>query len=242
MSPRGLAGDSGRGLGRDNVRCRCRGLTGDGGQGLAGESGRCRRQGRSGLARDNGGRISTLFLDTERWSCSRSPSSRDSSLLSMFSTHAAGLHSLSLVCKDQTSQHLASTLPSSVFVGGATGCGVLGASGGLYTLHGLASAPSLVHGGKGVDSAHARLRRPVLPDVGSSMSSLPIFVRRKIPIILYCAKKHRTTIKSALNLPKEIFCDDIRSSRLSQGVNHKKNSIFTQRSLSCCTVAKEPYD
>ena len=186
--------------------------------------------------------VSLPSCSTQRRSCSRSPSSRDSSLLSMFSTHAAGLHSLSLVCKDQTSQHLASTLPSSVFVGGATGCGVLRASGGLYTLHGLASAPSLVHGGKGVDSAHARLRRPVLPDVGSSMSSLTIFVRRKIPIILYCAKKHRTTIKSALNLPKEFFCDDIRSSRLSQGVNHKKSSIFTQRSLSCCTVAKEPYD
>jgi len=113
---------------------------------------------------------------TQRLSCSRSPSSRGSSpiLLSMFSTHAA----------DQTSQHLAPTLPSSVFVGGATGCGVLGASGGLHSLHGLASAPSLVHGGKGLDSAHARLHRPVLPAVGSSMSSLPISVRRKIPMIL----------------------------------------------------------
>ena len=80
--------------------------------------------------------VSLPSSSTQRRSCSRSPSSRDSSLLSMFSTHAAGLHSLSLVCKDQTSQHLASTLPSSVFVGGATGCGVLRASGGLYTLHG----------------------------------------------------------------------------------------------------------
>jgi len=47
------------------VRRRCRGLTGDFGRALAGESGRCRRQGRSGLARDHGGRISTLFLDTK---------------------------------------------------------------------------------------------------------------------------------------------------------------------------------
>jgi len=77
-----------------------------------------------------------------------------------------------------------------VLVGGATGGGVLGASGGLHSLHGLASAPSLVHGGKGVDSAHARLHRPVLPDVDSSMSSLSVSVRRKIPIILYCAKRH----------------------------------------------------
>jgi len=66
---RGLAGDRGRGLAGDNVRRRCRRLAGDGGRGLAGESGRCRRQGRSrlgsGLARDHGGRNSTLFLDTE---------------------------------------------------------------------------------------------------------------------------------------------------------------------------------
>ena len=33
-------------------------------------------------------------------------------------------------------------------------------------MHGLARAPSLVLGGKGVDSAHARLERPVLPDTG----------------------------------------------------------------------------
>ena len=120
--------------------------------------------------------VSLPSFSTQRRSRSRSPSSRGSSpiLLSMFSTHAA----------DQTSQHLAPTLPSSVFVGGATGCGVLGASGGLHSLHGLASAPSLVHGGKGLDSANARLHRPVLPAVGSSMSSLPISVRRKIPMIL----------------------------------------------------------
>ena len=42
-----------------------RGLAGAAGQGLAGESGRGRHQARSGLARDHGGRISTLFLDTE---------------------------------------------------------------------------------------------------------------------------------------------------------------------------------
>ena len=103
---------------------------------------------------------------------SRSPSSRGSSpiLLSMSSTHVAGLQSLSLVCQDQTSQHLAPTLPSSVFVGGATGCGALGASGGLLSLYGLASSPSL-HGGKGADSAHARLHKPVLPDVGISIDT-----------------------------------------------------------------------
>jgi len=50
---------------RQCLTSRCRGLAGDGSQGLAGESGRCRRQGRSGVARDHGGRISTLFLDTE---------------------------------------------------------------------------------------------------------------------------------------------------------------------------------
>jgi len=118
-------------------------------------------------------------FSTQRRSCSRSPSSRGSSpiLLSMFSTHAAGLQSLSLVRQDQTSQHLATSLPSSVFVGGATGGGVHGASGGLHSLHGFVSAPNLVHGGKGVDSAHARLHRPVLPDVGSSMSSVPASVR-----------------------------------------------------------------
>ena len=98
-------------------------------------------------------------------------------LLSMFSTHAAGLQSLSLVRQDQTSQHLATSLPSSVFMGGATGGGVLGASGGLHSLLGLVSAPSLVHGGKGVDSAHARLHRPVLPDIGSSTKS-----RKKIEL------------------------------------------------------------
>ena len=43
--------------------------------------------------------------------------------------------------RHQTSQHLASILPSSVFVAGITGCGVLGASGGLDSLHGLASDP-----------------------------------------------------------------------------------------------------
>ena len=100
--------------------------------------------------------VSLPSSSTQRRSCSWSPSSRGSSpiLLLMFSTHAAGLHSLSLVCQDQTSQHLAPTLPSSVFVGGATGCGVLGASGGLHSLHGLASAPSLVHERNGVDSSH----------------------------------------------------------------------------------------
>ena len=89
----------------------------------------------------------------------------------------ADVTALSLVCQDETSQHLATSLPSSVFVGGATGGGVLGSSGGLHSLHGLVSAPSLVHGGNGVDSAHARIHRPVLPDVGSSMSSVPVSVR-----------------------------------------------------------------
>jgi len=67
--------------------------------------------------------VSLPSSSTQRRSCSRSPSSRGSSpiLLSMFSTHAAGLQSLSLVCQDQTSQHLASILPISVFVG-VTGC------------------------------------------------------------------------------------------------------------------------
>ena len=69
-----------------------------------------------------------------------------------------------------TSDLTTPTLPSSVFVGSATGCGALGASGGLLSLYGLASSPSL-HGGKGADSAHARLHKPVLPDVGISIDT-----------------------------------------------------------------------
>jgi hypothetical protein len=62
--------------------------------------------------------VSLPSSSTQRQSYSRSPSLRGSSpiLLSMFSTHAAGLPSLSLVRHDQTSQHLATSLPSSVFV------------------------------------------------------------------------------------------------------------------------------
>jgi len=80
-------------------------------RGLAGKSGRCRRRGCRGLARDHDGRISALLLDTETLV-------EAEALVEGLEAHPAVdvldtrcRATITVTCQDQTSQHLATSLP-----------------------------------------------------------------------------------------------------------------------------------